>query len=67
MLDIESCAVISGLYEDGQKGAIEIEPHVYLKRLSLNVMTMFCYGSRFTSVNDPILLQILNDAKIIAR
>lgn len=66
MLDMETCAVISGLYYDGQKGAVDISPHVYQKRLALNIMIMFCYGTRFNSVKSPMLLQILQDAKTIA-
>lgn len=63
---METCAVISGLYYDGQKGAIDLSPHVYQKRLALNIMIMFCYGTRFNSVKSPMLLQILQDAKTIA-
>ncbi|KAL2833335.1 cytochrome P450 [Aspergillus cavernicola] len=72
MLDMETCAVISGLYYDSQsqsqsqKGAGEIIPHIYLKRAALNIMIMFCYGTRFASVTDPLLLQILRDAQTIA-
>ncbi|KAM5343721.1 hypothetical protein ACJ41O_012258 [Fusarium nematophilum] len=66
MLDMETFAVISGLYYEGQKGTADISPHLYQKRLALNIMIMFCYGSRFTSIKDPMLLQILRDAKIIA-
>jgi phenylacetate 2-hydroxylase len=67
MLDMETFAVLSGLYYDSQNGTAEIMPHVYLKRLALNVMMMFCYGTRFSSVTDPLLLQILSDASTIAR
>ncbi len=66
-LDMESCEMISGLYHDGQKGAIEIMPHIYMKRLALNIILMFCYGTRFEKINDPLLLQILADASVIAR
>lgn len=67
MLDVETCAVISGLLRDGKEGAADIMPHIYFKRMALNVMTMFCYDFRFNSVHDPLLLQILQDAKTIAR
>ncbi|KAH8664249.1 cytochrome P450 [Xylariales sp. PMI_506] len=66
LLDIESAAVVSKLYYDGQNGDVDIMPHVYLKRLALNVMMMFCYGTRFSSVTNPLLLQILKDATTIA-
>ncbi|KAH8885271.1 cytochrome P450 [Thozetella sp. PMI_491] len=66
MLDMETCAVISGLYYDADKGATDISPHIYQKRLALNLMTMFCYGARFNSVTDPMLFQILKDAQTIA-
>lgn len=67
VLDLETAAVISGLYYDSKRGEIEIMPHVYQKRLSLNLMMMFCYGKRFETVTDPLLLQILEDANTIAR
>jgi phenylacetate 2-hydroxylase len=67
MLDMETCAVVSGLYYDSEAGTNEIMPHIYLKRLALNMMMMFCYGTRFTSVKDPLLLQILQDAQTVAR
>lgn len=67
MIDMESCAVISSLYRDSGKGAKEIEPHVYQKRMALNLMLNFCYGTRFNTVADPMLLQILEDATTIAR
>ncbi|KAF3402675.1 Phenylacetate 2-hydroxylase [Talaromyces pinophilus] len=66
MLDMETCSVISGLYYDSESGSNEIMPHMYLKRLALNMMMMFCYGTRFTSVRDPLLLQILQDAQTVA-
>lgn len=64
---METCAVISGLYYDSNKGSSEIMPHVYQKRLALNMMIMFCYGTRFSSVKNPMLLQILKDAQTVAR
>lgn len=67
MLDLETSAVISKLYYDGENGGAEIIPHLYLKRLALNIMTMFCYNTRFNSTQDPMLLQILQDASTIAR
>ncbi|KAH8650482.1 cytochrome P450 [Ilyonectria robusta] len=66
MLDMETCAVISRIYYDSQNEVDGISPHVYQKRLALNLMMMFCYGTRFNSVQDPMLLQILRDAKTIA-
>jgi phenylacetate 2-hydroxylase len=67
MLDVETYAVISGLFSDGKQVSVEIVPHIYFKRMALNLMTMFCYDFRFNSVHDPLLLQILQDAKTIAR
>ncbi|KAL4963089.1 cytochrome P450 [Aspergillus stella-maris] len=66
MLDLETRDVVSGLYTDGQNGKVEIMPHIYLKRLALNIMMTFCYGTRFDSVSDPLLLRILQDAQTIA-
>ncbi|EXJ83385.1 hypothetical protein A1O1_07007 [Capronia coronata CBS 617.96] len=66
MLDLEVCAMIAAMYYDSEKGEREITPHIYQKRLALNIMMMFCYGTRFSSVKDPLLLQILSDANTIA-
>ncbi|KAE8548284.1 hypothetical protein TMatcc_010154 [Talaromyces marneffei ATCC 18224] len=66
MLDMETCAMISAIYYDSQKGSNDIMPHIYPKRLALNLMTMFCYGTRFSTTTDPMLLQILSDASTIA-
>lgn len=59
--------MIAGLLRDGEQGAAEVKPHVYQQRLALNTMTTFCYGTRFSSVTDPLLLRILEDASTIAR
>lgn len=67
MLDLETSHMISDINIDGKQGAIEIEPHVYEKRLALNIILMFCYSMRFDKITDPLLLQILNDANTIAR
>ena len=67
MLDLETCAMVPAMYYDGMEGDREILPHIYQKRLALNLMTMFCYGTRFPTVNDPLLGQILSDANTIAR
>lgn len=64
---METCAMISAIYYGSDKGANEIMPHIYQKRLALNLMTMFCYGTRFSTTTDPMLLQILSDASTIAR
>ncbi|TVY43659.1 Phenylacetate 2-hydroxylase [Lachnellula subtilissima] len=66
VLHMETCAVISSLYYDSQKGRTDIMPHIYQERLALNLMMMFCYGTRFSSVEDPLLLQILKDGSTIA-
>lgn len=67
MLDLETCAMVSAIYYDSAKGDVELSPHIYQKRLALNLMTMFCYGTRFASIKDPLLGQILSDANTIAR
>ncbi|GFN12446.1 hypothetical protein AtubIFM56815_010683 [Aspergillus tubingensis] len=66
MLDLEIFTMISQIYNDSQNGTISIVPHIYQKRLALNIMMMFCYGTRFESITDPLLLQILEDASTIA-
>ncbi|XRM44943.1 hypothetical protein ABZX51_008046 [Aspergillus tubingensis] len=66
MLDLETYSMISEIYHDSQNGTISIVPHIYQKRLALNIMMMFCYGTRFKSITDPLLLQILEDASTIA-
>jgi phenylacetate 2-hydroxylase len=67
MLDEETCHMISGLYEDGGKGSTEVSPHIYQKRLALNIILMFCYKRRFVEIDDPLLLGILADANTISR
>jgi phenylacetate 2-hydroxylase len=67
MLDMETGAMISKLFYDSQEGKTEIMPHIYQQRLALNVMMTFCYGTRFSTTTDPLLLQILEDASTIAR
>lgn len=67
MLDVETSCMISDIYKDSNLGNAEIQPHIYQKRLALNVMMMFCYGTRFESIEDPLLLGILSDANTIAR
>ncbi|PYH93380.1 cytochrome P450 [Aspergillus ellipticus CBS 707.79] len=66
MLDLETFDMISGLYYNSQNGTADIMPHFYQKRVALNVMMMFCYGTRFSSITDLLLLQILEDASTIA-
>ena len=67
MLDLETWQMISDIYEDSQKGTKEISPHIYQKRLSLNIMMMFCYANRFANINDGLLRNILDDASVISR
>lgn len=66
MLDLETSRMIGGLFKDS-RGDRAISPHIYQKRLALNVILMFCYGRRFEDITDPLLLRILTDAKIISR
>lgn len=67
MLDMETSAMISKLFYDGNGGKTELVPHIYQQRLALNTMMTFCYGTRFSSTTDPLLLRILEDASTIAR
>ena len=66
MLDLETSRMVEGLFE-ASKGGESISPHIYQKRLALNIVLMFCYGRRFEDIADPLLLRILDDAKIISR
>lgn len=67
MLDFESYDLLREMFKDSLGQAEGISPHVYMKRLALNSMTMFAYGTRFSSSQDPLFHQILSDAKTIAR
>jgi phenylacetate 2-hydroxylase len=67
MLDEETCHMVSELYEDGGKGSKEVRPHIYQKRLALNIILMFCYKRRFVAIDDSLLLGILSDANTISR
>ncbi|POS75669.1 cytochrome P450 [Diaporthe helianthi] len=66
MLDLETSRMIDSLFK-ASRGGKSISPHIYQKQLALNVVLMFCYGRRFEDVADPLLLRILDDAKIISR
>lgn len=67
MLDLETSQMLSGLYEDGKHGSKAINPHIYQKRLALNIILMFSYARRFSAIDDPLLLGILSDASTISR
>lgn len=66
MLDLETSRMVEGLFE-ASKGGKAVSPHIYQKRLALNIVLMFCYGRRFEDIADPLLHRILGDAKIISR
>lgn len=66
MLDLETSHMVEGIFMASGAGKA-ISPHIYQKRLALNVVLMFCYGKRFEDITDPLLLRILGDAKIISR
>lgn len=59
--------MISSIRDDGSEGLSEISPHIYQKRLALNIILMFCYSERFDDIKDPLFLAILEDASIISR
>ena len=67
MLDLETSQMILDICKDSYKGTREISPHIYQKRLSLNIMMMFCYGTRFANIQDALLHGILRDASVISR
>lgn len=66
LLDLETTQRLLGLHEAGFQGRDEVMPHVYQKRLALNIVMMFCYRKRFENIDDPMLVQILNDASVIS-
>lgn len=66
MLDLETSCMVEGIFEASGTGT-PISPHIYQKRLALNIVLMFCYGRRFEDIADPMLVRILDDAKIISR
>lgn len=66
MLDLETSQMVQGIFEASQGGQA-ISPHIFQKRLALNVVLMFCYGRRFEDIADPLLLGILSDANVISR
>lgn len=74
MLDLETSQMVRGIFEatttssQGEGGqTAAISPHIFQKRLALNIVLMFCYGRRFEDITDPLLLGILSDAKVISR
>lgn len=66
MLDLETSRMVEGIFK-ASHGGKAVSPHIYQKRLALNVVLMFCYGRRFEDIADPLLLGILGDAKVISR
>lgn len=67
MFDFETADMIRGLLDRGDGGSVAISSHIFQKRLALNIVMLFCYGRRFASVEDPVLLQILADVSVISR
>jgi hypothetical protein len=67
MIDLETSEMVKFILREGQGGSKQIMPHMHQKMLALNIVLMFCYGRRFSDVNDPLLLGILSDASIISR
>ncbi|KUI72000.1 Phenylacetate 2-hydroxylase [Cytospora mali] len=65
MLDLETWQMIQGIFEASQGGK-SISPHIYQKRLALNVVLMFCYERRFEDIADPLMKGILADTKVIS-
>lgn len=66
MLDLETWQMVQAIFEASQGGKA-ISPHIYQKRLALNVVLMFCYERRFEDIADPLMSGILADAKVISR
>lgn len=67
MLDLETRDMITGLYSASHKSTDGVVPHIYQKRLALNVVMMLSYNTRFDDINDPLFRQIISDATTIAR
>ncbi|TID25936.1 Phenylacetate 2-hydroxylase [Venturia nashicola] len=65
LLDLETTEMLLGLHQAGSQGQ-EVMPHVFQKRLALNIVMMFCYGKRFVNIDDSMLIQILSDASVIS-
>lgn len=66
LLDLETWQMIQGIFEASKEGNA-ISPHIYQKRLALNIVLMFCYERRFEDIADPLMSGILADAKVISR
>lgn len=58
--------MLLGIHEARSKRGEEVMPHVFQKRLALNIVMMFCYGKRFEDIANPMLVQILSDASVIS-
>ncbi|ROV93505.1 hypothetical protein VSDG_06805 [Cytospora chrysosperma] len=65
LLDLETWQMIQGIFEASKEGNA-ISPHIYQKRLALNIVLMFCYERRFEDIADPLMSGILADAKVIS-
>jgi len=66
MLDRESFALVSDMYDHCEAGKITIEPEFYFKRLALNLALELCYGSRVEKVDDPFFRDIVDAVETIS-
>lgn len=66
MIDVECRAFIRDLFLGASKGATDVNPEVFFKRLALNLTMEICYGTRFESIEDPKLLRMLTVAETVS-
>ncbi|EXJ91444.1 hypothetical protein A1O1_04556 [Capronia coronata CBS 617.96] len=73
MLDLEISALIKDLAADGlglrqQKDGfgLEVNPRLHFERMALNLTLMMCYSTRFESLQDPMLHELLEIATSVS-
>lgn len=66
MLDIETTALVKGIFEYSRNATLEVDPRIFFQRQALNLTLMWCYGTRIASVEDPLLHKILRVAHSVS-
>jgi phenylacetate 2-hydroxylase len=66
MLDIETTALVKGIFENSEDTTVEVDPRIFFQRQALNLTLMWCYGTRIANVEDPLLQKILRVAHSVS-
>ncbi|KAH8802434.1 phenylacetate 2-hydroxylase [Xylogone sp. PMI_703] len=62
MLDLETFVLVHDLFLASKHIYQDVDPRIFFQRQAVNITLMICYGTRFTSINNPSLHGILDIA-----